>query len=145
MRRAMHAARHRVEQCAVEIFGAAMPRDIAAKSGSGAGKDLVAGFVQRKGHELTAGTGLLDQSRRRIGSGLAQIDEHDVGLCLRDFRQSRGSRSTASTSAKPGSSRKLAAKLSRSRCTGLAIATHIFIWSDTGERMSARETTPLTG
>lgn len=88
VRRALHSARHGVAQCTVKLIGAALPRDIAGKTGGGAGKYLVAGLIQPKGHELAAGTGLFDQPRRCSGGGLAQIDEHDIGIRVGDPRHS---------------------------------------------------------
>jgi hypothetical protein len=75
-RRALHAARHRVDHCAVKLVVATLPRDIAGKPGSGAGKHLAVGLIQRKGHQFAARAGLFDQPRHRGGSGLAQILPH---------------------------------------------------------------------
>ena len=86
MRRAMHAARHCLLQGAVQLVGAALPRDIAGKASSSAGKDVAIGLVQRKGHELGAGVGSFDQPRGRDRIGLAQIDEHDIDFCIRNDR-----------------------------------------------------------
>jgi hypothetical protein len=70
---------------ALELVSAAFSGDMAAEAGVGAGKDVIVGLVECEGDESGRKANSLDCPRCRIGIGLAQIEEDDIGLCVGDL------------------------------------------------------------